>query len=93
VTVPSDPSAVQEIAVDWISRTWRQTQDTRWAVTTLARLGDPEFDLGLFIGLTTSGVAVGEGLTSTWIRPRSRYLGGCFMVTAGSNNVLTCRDT
>jgi hypothetical protein len=51
VTVPSDPSAVQESAVDWISRTWRQTQDTRWAVTTLARLGDPEFDLGLFIGL------------------------------------------
>ena len=51
MTVPSDPSAVQEIAVDWISRTWRQTQDTRWAVTTLARLGDPEFDLGLFIGL------------------------------------------
>ncbi|GAA4745988.1 hypothetical protein GCM10023350_33420 [Nocardioides endophyticus] len=51
--VPSDPAAVQQIAVDWVSSTWRQTQETRWAVTMLARLGetDPEFDLGLFIGL------------------------------------------
>lgn len=53
VAVPSDPDTVQQIAVDWVSSTWRRTQDTRWAVTTLARLGetDPEFDLGLFIGL------------------------------------------
>jgi hypothetical protein len=53
MAVPSDSATVQEIAVDWITSTWQQTQDTRWAVTTLARLGesDPEFDLGLFIGL------------------------------------------
>ena len=53
IDVPSDPDTVQEIAVGWISSTWRETQDTRWAITTLARLGetDPEFDLGLFIGL------------------------------------------
>lgn len=53
VAVPSDPDTVQKIAVDWISSTWRQTQDTRLAVATLARLGetDPELDLGLFIGL------------------------------------------
>ena len=51
--MPSDPDTVQKIAVDWISSTWWQTQDTRLAVATLARLGetDPELDLGLFIGL------------------------------------------
>lgn len=51
LAVPTDPGTVQEIAVAWISSTWQQTQDTRWAVTTLARLGksDPEFHLGLFI--------------------------------------------
>jgi hypothetical protein len=43
----------RDIAVDWISSTWRQTQDTRWAVTTLARLGetDPDFHRGLLIGI------------------------------------------
>ncbi len=53
VDVPSDTGTVQGIAVDWVGSAWRQTQDTRWAVTTLAHLGetDPEFDLGLFIGL------------------------------------------
>ena len=53
VQVPSDAGIVQAIAVDWISSTWRQTRDTRWAVTTLARLGEtePDFDLGLFVGL------------------------------------------
>jgi hypothetical protein len=36
-----------------VTTTWRESGDTRWAVATLARLGetDPEFDLGLFIGL------------------------------------------
>jgi hypothetical protein len=53
VTVPSDPAAVQRIAVHWVTETWRQSRDGRWAVETLARLGEtyPEFDLGLFIGL------------------------------------------
>lgn len=53
VEVPSDAGTAQDIAVDWVSSAWQQTQDTRWAVATLARLGetDPDFDLGLFIGL------------------------------------------
>jgi hypothetical protein len=51
--VPGDATTVQHIAVDWVTMTWRASGDTRWAVSTLARLGetDPEFDLGLFIGL------------------------------------------
>lgn len=50
---PSTPAEVQRIAVDWITSTWRTTRDTRWAVATLARLGEThlEFDLGLFVGL------------------------------------------
>ena len=53
VTVPDGPAVVQKIAVDWVTTTWRASGDTRWAVATLARLGEthPEFDLGLFIGL------------------------------------------
>lgn len=43
----------QDVAVDWVTSLWRQSGETRWAVSTLARLGEsePEFDLGLFIGL------------------------------------------
>ena len=53
VIVATDYREVQRIAVDWVTTTWRESRDTRWAVATLARLGesDPEFDLGLFIGL------------------------------------------
>jgi len=53
VTVSTGASEVQDIAVAWITGTWRESGDTRWAVATLARLGetDPDFDLGLFIGL------------------------------------------
>ncbi len=53
VEVPRDAAAVQQIAVDWVTGTWRESGDTRWAVAALARLGEthPEFDLGLFIGL------------------------------------------
>jgi hypothetical protein len=53
VEVPGDATTVQHIAVDWVTMTWRGSGDTRWAVSTLARLGetDPQFDLGLFIGL------------------------------------------
>ena len=53
VQVPSDAHTVQRIAVDWVTETWRQNQNTRWAVATLAHLGEtePDFDLGLFIGL------------------------------------------
>jgi hypothetical protein len=53
VTIPEGAAQVQDIAVDWVTTTWRHTGDTRWAVATLARLGetDPEFDLGLWIGL------------------------------------------
>jgi hypothetical protein len=52
--VPSDPTAVQQIALEWVSATWQQSRDTRWAVSTLAYLGLThlgELDLGLFIGL------------------------------------------
>jgi hypothetical protein len=51
--VAADPATVQRIAVDWVTLTWRESADTRWAVATLARLGEtvPEFDLGLFVGL------------------------------------------
>jgi hypothetical protein len=53
VTVPSTPEEMQRIAVEWVTMTWRDVGDTRWAVATLAHLGesDPDFDLGLFIGL------------------------------------------
>jgi hypothetical protein len=53
IEMPSGAGTVQQVAIDWVSSTWRQTRDTRWAVATLAHLGqpDPEFDLGLFIGL------------------------------------------
>jgi hypothetical protein len=53
VEVPGDVATVQHIAVDWVTMTWRESGDTRWAVSTLARLGEtePAFDLGPFIGL------------------------------------------
>jgi len=53
VSVPSSPSVIEDIAVDWVASTWRETGETYWAVTTLARLAitEPGFDLGLFIGL------------------------------------------
>jgi hypothetical protein len=52
-TAPADPAALQAIAVDWVTATWRDNHDTRAAIATLARLGEtyPDFDLGLFIGL------------------------------------------
>lgn len=52
--VPRDPAAVQQVALDWVSSLWQQSRDTRWAVATLANLGETnpdELDLGLFIGL------------------------------------------
>lgn len=47
------PAEVRAVAVDWVTATWREAGDTRWAVATLARLGEtyPDFDLGRFIGL------------------------------------------
>jgi hypothetical protein len=44
---------VRNIAVAWIVSTWRDSQDTRWAVSALARLGEenPDSHMGLFIGL------------------------------------------
>ncbi|KRF22671.1 hypothetical protein ASG91_14775 [Phycicoccus sp. Soil802] len=53
VIIPSDSTNLRDIAVDWVTSTWRHTDDTRWAVSTLARLGEtyPGFDLGLWIGL------------------------------------------
>ena len=49
----TSPADVQGVAVDWVTSNWRQSGDTHWAVSTLARLGetDPEFDLLLSIGL------------------------------------------
>ena len=53
VDLPDDPITVRSVAVDWVTSTWRSTHNTRWAVATLARLGETHFDfnLGLFIGL------------------------------------------
>lgn len=53
LTIPTESAQVRDIAVDWVTSTWRHTGNTRWAVSTLARLGEtyPEFDLGLWIGL------------------------------------------
>ena len=54
VEIPRDPLAVQRIARDWVSSTWQQSRDTRWAVPTLAHLAQThsdELDLGLFVGL------------------------------------------
>jgi hypothetical protein len=51
--VPDTPAQRQRIAVAWVTSRWQDTRDTRWAVGTLAHLGqvDPDLDLGLFIGL------------------------------------------
>jgi hypothetical protein len=53
VAVPSDGAEAQRIAVDWVTTMWRESKDTRWAVGTLASLGERnlDFDLGFFIGL------------------------------------------
>jgi len=53
VAVPSDRAEAQRIAVDWVATMWRESRGTRWAVATLARLGETnlDFDLGFFIGL------------------------------------------
>ena len=53
VAVPDATDAIERIAVDWVTATWRRSGNTRWAVMTLAGLGEtyPEFDLGLLIGL------------------------------------------
>jgi hypothetical protein len=57
VAVPDATDAIERIAVDWVTATWRRSGNTRWAVMTLAGLGEtyPEFDLGLFIGLDDEG--------------------------------------
>ncbi len=51
--MPEATDAIERIALDWVTACWRRSGDTRWAVMTLARLGEtyPEFDLGLFTGL------------------------------------------
>lgn len=53
VEVTRDRAERQHVAVDWVTSKWRLDHDTRNAVRTLARLGeaDPDFDLGLFVGL------------------------------------------
>jgi len=50
---PSDLASLRAIAVDWVAAAWRDNQDTRSAVATLARLGEayPDLNLGWFIGL------------------------------------------
>jgi hypothetical protein len=52
-TVPADDASRRAIALDWVASTWRDNNDTRTAVSTLARLGETylELDLGRFIGL------------------------------------------
>jgi hypothetical protein len=51
--VPATPDKQQRIAMEWVTMRWRDSRDTRWAVATLAQLGETHFgfDLGLFIGL------------------------------------------
>lgn len=53
IAAPTDPPTVERIVVEWVAETWRTSGNTRWAIATLARLGEThtEFDLGLFIGL------------------------------------------
>ena len=53
IDLPLGKAERQKIAVDWVTSKWRLDNDTRNAVRTLARIGDtdPEFDLGLFVGL------------------------------------------
>lgn len=53
IVPPTDAVSEERVAVDWVVSTWRMSHDTRWAIGTLARLGEtsPAFDLGLFIGL------------------------------------------
>lgn len=53
VIVPSTPDEKQRIAVEWVTMRWRESGDIRWAIGTLAHLGETDagFDLGLFVGL------------------------------------------
>jgi hypothetical protein len=53
VMVPTSPAERQRIAVEWVTMSWRADGGIRWAVAALARLGetDPDFDVGLFVGL------------------------------------------
>lgn len=53
LAVPNGPEQRQRIAEAWVTSRWHNTGDTRWAVGTLARLGqvDPRLDFGLFIGI------------------------------------------
>jgi hypothetical protein len=53
VATPTDLSVVERIAVEWVAETWRTSGDTRWAVGTLAWVGEHhlELNLGFFIGL------------------------------------------
>jgi hypothetical protein len=53
VTSPPTLDKMQRIAVEWVAMSWRDSGDIRWAVGTLAHLGetDPDFDLGFFVGL------------------------------------------
>jgi hypothetical protein len=50
---PTDPAAIEDIAVSWVASRWLDDQDTRAAIRTLARLGEtnPDLNLGRFIGL------------------------------------------
>jgi hypothetical protein len=51
--LPFDPASIERIAVQWVTETWRASGDTRWAVVTLAQLGETHlhFNLRLYIGL------------------------------------------
>jgi hypothetical protein len=53
VTPPTDPTAEEKIAVDWVTNNWAEDRNARAAVAVLARLGETHFDwdLGLFVGL------------------------------------------
>ena len=50
---PTDPAVIQDIALTWVASRGPDTQDTRAAVPTLARLAEINLDLNLghFIGL------------------------------------------
>jgi hypothetical protein len=74
VTVPSDAAAAQRIAVDWVTAMWRESRDTRWAVGTLASLGqtNPASISGCSSVWMTSGKEAGVGLSRPPGRGRRR---------------------
>lgn len=75
VVVPTEATVIESIAADRVAAIWRETGRTRWAVATLAELGNahPELEgLGTFVGLDDEWGA-GWGRTPSELEAEARY--------------------